>query len=82
MLQIALLIMGIAGLVKRKIKVTSKREISGAPVILLSCFYLLLALFMFLFRLDIIGIIMVIGVVGFVTLLVVIFAKGKPVGSI
>ena len=79
MLQIVLLFIGIAGLVKRKIKVTSKREISGAPVIILSCFYLLIAVITFLFRLDIISTIIAIGAIGVVTLLVVLFAKGKPV---
>ncbi len=73
MLQIILLFIGIFGLVKRKIKISSKREISGTPVILLSCFYLLMAGVSLIFSLDLITI----GFIGLVTLLVVIFAKGQ-----
>ncbi|OGZ44354.1 MAG: hypothetical protein A3J55_03620 [Candidatus Ryanbacteria bacterium RIFCSPHIGHO2_02_FULL_45_17b] len=77
MLQVVLLFIGIVGLFKRKIKISSKREISGIPVILLSCFYLLMAGISLLFSFDLV----MVGIIGFVTLLVVIFAKGQPVTS-
>lgn len=77
MLQIVLLFIGIAGLFKRKIKISSKREISGTPVILLSCFYFLIAGISIFSSFDLI----LVGIIGIVTLLVVIFAKGQPVVS-
>ena len=77
MLQIVLLLIGIVGLFKRKIKISSKREISGTPVILLSFFYLLMAGVSLIFSFDLV----MVGIIGLVTLLVVIFAKGQSVVS-
>ncbi len=82
MLQIALLIIGIAGLAKKKIKVTSKREIVGTPVVLLSSFYLLVAVALFIFRFGLTDIFVILGVVAVVTLAVVIFAKGRPIAEV
>ncbi len=79
MLQIALLIIGIAGLAKKRIKVTSKREIVGTPVVLLSCFYLFIAVAMFIFRFGLIDVFYILGAIAVVTLAVVIFAKGRPI---
>lgn len=77
MLQIVLLFIGVAGLFKRKIKISSKRELSGTPVIFLSLFYLAMAALPFLVGTgyDLITV----GVIALVTLPVVIFAKGQPV---
>lgn len=74
MLQVVLLFIGIIGLIKRKIKISSRREISGMPVILLSVFYLLMAGISFRYGFDLV----LVGVVGITTLLVVLFAKGQP----
>ncbi len=78
MLQIVLVFIGVVGLIKRKIKVSSKREISGAPVVYLSSFYLFMALVSFFFGFDLV----MVGLVGLVTLLVVIFAKGDQIGTV
>ena len=78
MLQIALFVIGITGLSRRRIEISSKRVLSGTPVVLLSVFYLVVSVVTLFLRLGIISVFEVIAAVGIVTLLVVIFAKGKP----
>ena len=77
MIPILLVIFGIYGLARRRIKISAKRELTGAPVIFLSTFYLIMAALFFLgvnIQYDMIPWAIVI----VVTLLVVIFAKGNP----
>lgn len=76
-LQVILLFIGLVGLFKKKIKISSKRELSGTPVVALSIFYLAMAAFSFFFGFDLV----VVGIIGVVTLGVVIFAKGQPVSN-
>lgn len=79
-IQIALLVIGITGLVKKRIKVSSKKELAGGAVTSLSIFYIIMAAIPFVIQtqtygLDLIGIILV------VTVLFMIFAKKKPVSE-
>lgn len=76
MLQIILLIIGFGGLIKRKIKVSSKKQISGAPVIVLSVFYILAGLIPFFIPISGYDLV-TIGILFVVTLVVVLFAKGE-----
>lgn len=79
MIQVFLFIVGVYGLFKRRIKISSKKELVGAPVVFLSIFYLVLAVipvfiadsndYFFYFE---------IGAFILVTLLVIIFSKGQP----
>ncbi|OGE79721.1 MAG: hypothetical protein A2660_01525 [Candidatus Doudnabacteria bacterium RIFCSPHIGHO2_01_FULL_45_18] len=72
-LQVILLFIGLVGLFKKKIKISATRELSGTPVVALSVFYLLMAVFSYFFGFDLV----VIGIIGVVTLGIVIFAKGQ-----
>ncbi|OGF62119.1 hypothetical protein A2662_01380 [Candidatus Giovannonibacteria bacterium RIFCSPHIGHO2_01_FULL_45_33] len=80
MLQIILFILGIVGLIKKRIKITSKRELTGKPVVALSIFYLLMALVLLLMGAVPQILFIVIGIVFVVTLIVIIFA-GSPIDS-
>ncbi len=73
LLVVFLVIIGVAGLVKRKIKISKKRELSGTPVVFLSIFYILTAVVFYLFFKEEILILTVF--IGIVTLLIIIFAK-------
>jgi hypothetical protein len=81
MLQIALIILGIVGLTKRKIQISSKRELAGKPVIYLSIFYLVMAAIPFFLGKErtISTTLITIGITALVTILVIIFAKGQSV---
>lgn len=79
MLQIMLAFIGVVGLLKRKVKVSSKKELIGTPVIFLSIFYLLMAALPLLVgkSYDLVTI----GIIAVVTILVMIFAKKQPISS-
>jgi len=81
MIPILLALVGVYGLIKRKIKISNTRELTGTPVILLSIFYLIMAAYSVLGPHDIISIPWVIVMI--VTLLVILFAnKNHPTPSI
>ena len=78
MVSILLLLGGIYALAKKRIKISSKRELTGKPAKLLGIFYIVMAGLMMLGDVIIVGISL--GVVFVVTLIVVVKASGQPVG--
>ncbi|OGZ32350.1 MAG: hypothetical protein A2V69_02695 [Candidatus Portnoybacteria bacterium RBG_13_40_8] len=76
-LLVILLVIGITGLVKKKIKISSKKEITGRAVIGLSIFYIIMG-GVILFVSQGVDLVMV-GVIALITIVVVIFAKKQPV---
>lgn len=76
MLQIIFILVGIYGLVKRRIKISSKKEMVGTPVVILSVIYLIMAVVP-LFMTDL-NLIISIGVAAVITLLFILFAPTQP----
>ena len=81
MLQIILLFIGVVGFLKKKIKISSKTEMSGLPVILLSSFYLFIAIISFFVHLGLWDLLIYIAIIAVVTILAIIFAPKVRIES-
>ncbi len=76
LLLIILLVIGITGIIKRKVKISSKKEIAGGAVIGLSIFYIIMGIIILLVKgVDLV----LVGIIALVTIIVMIFAKKQPV---
>jgi len=77
LLVLFLSVIGVTGLVKKRIKISSRRVVTGRTAVLLSAFYILLAAVVILGGLGLI----VVAIAGSVTLAVVLFARGDAIGA-
>lgn len=73
MLTIILLFIGITGLIKNKIRISSRKEISGKPVTYLSIFYLIMAILPLFLKNSMLNLGLIMGAIVIITILAILF---------